>query len=119
MSSTPKTDAPETTRTPWRIRLALLVLTPLALIIFWECGHFARFGDFFAYGYNADLVLDHSNIGVPRVLSAYCLRLANYTLSPLKFGLIQTPTWGQRTAREFFMIGSRNGAMTQSDGSPS
>jgi hypothetical protein len=78
-----------------RRRLSLLLfLSPFLILIFWEFGHRARFGDFFSYGYHVDLVLDKSDVGVPRQHPAHCLRVANYTFSVLKFEVIQTPQWG-------------------------
>ena len=74
--------------------LGLLLLAPFFCIVVWECGHRVRFGDFFTYGYHTDLVEDHSDIGVPRLRTAYCLRVTNYTFSPLKFEAIQTPDFG-------------------------
>jgi hypothetical protein len=53
----PNTDTTSPTWSKRRFILAGLLLTPLLLIVFWECGHYARFGDFFSYGYHVDLVL--------------------------------------------------------------
>src|SRR5215467_5990524 len=77
-----------------RYVLALLVIAPLLVLVFWECGHRIRFGDFFTYGYHSDLIEDHSDLGVPRRHAAYCLRVTNYSFSVLKFEAIQTPEWG-------------------------
>lgn len=94
MAASLQTDTQKPFHRRRRFPLALVALVPLMFIILSECGHLARFGDFFGYGYHVDLVLDHSDIGVPRKFSAHCLRVANYTLHPLKFEAIQTPTWG-------------------------
>jgi len=75
----------------WRLLLLVIVIVPFLLFVLWECGHYARFGDFFTYGYHTDLVEDHSDIGVPRIHAAYCLRLTNYTVHPLQFEAIQLP----------------------------
>lgn len=74
--------------------LGLLVLAAFLCVALWECGHRIKFGDFFTYGYHVDLVEDHSDIGAPRLNTAYCLRVTNYTFSPLKFEVIQTPNFG-------------------------
>jgi hypothetical protein len=91
MTSTCKIDRPNPSRSRWRFLLAVLVIAPFALIILWECGHYARFGNFFRYGYHVDLVLDHSDIGVPDLHNFYCLRVTNYTLHSLQFEGIQLP----------------------------
>jgi hypothetical protein len=93
MSSASKTDRPNPSRPRWRFLLAVLVIAPFVLILLWECGHYARFGHFFRYGYHVDLVLDHSDIAVPGVYTFYCLRVTNYTLRSLQFEGIQLP-WG-------------------------
>jgi hypothetical protein len=72
------------TRSGRLIALSVLLL-PFMFLIAWECMHFIRFRDFFTYGHHADLAEDHSDIGVPRFETAYCLRITNYTLTPLKF----------------------------------
>lgn len=69
----------------------LLVLAPFVLFVLWECGHYARFGDFFSYGYHADLVVDNSDIDVPRLHTSYCLRVSNYTVHRLRFETIRMP----------------------------
>jgi hypothetical protein len=74
--------------------LAALLLAPFLCITLWELGHRIKFGDFFGYGYHADLVEDHSNIGVPRLHTSHCLRVTNYTLSSLKFEGHQWPMGG-------------------------
>lgn len=91
--SAPSVGSPDAPR--HRGRLFLLFLLSLFLIlILWEFGHRVRFGDFFSYGYHVDLILDKSDIGVPRLHPAHCLRVTNYTVSALKFEAIQTPQWG-------------------------
>jgi hypothetical protein len=78
-----------------RRRLILVMLvSPFLSISVWECMHRLGFGDFFSYGYHVDLVEDRSDVGVPRQQKAYCLRVGNYSLFPLKFEAIQTPNWG-------------------------
>jgi hypothetical protein len=91
MTANSETDRPNTSRPRWRFLLGTVVIAPLALVILWECAHYVRFGDFFKYGYHADLVLDHSDIGVPDLHTFYCLRVTNYTLHPLQFEGIQLP----------------------------
>jgi|SRR5215472_5721469 len=85
------TGTPSPTRSKRRFILAALLLAPLLFIVFWECGHYARFGDFFTYGYHVDLVLDHSDIGAPEIRAFHCLRVTNYTFHTLKFEAIQLP----------------------------
>jgi hypothetical protein len=80
-------------RKRWRLLLAVLAIGPFMFMFVWECGHYIRFGHLFSYGYHTDLIEDHSDIGVSRLHTAYCLRVTNYTLLPLKFEGIQTP-WG-------------------------
>jgi hypothetical protein len=74
-------------------------------VILWECGHYARFGDFFGYGYHTDLFEDHSDLGAPRLYRTHCLRVANYSFSVLKFEAIQTPKWGITDGAVLFHYG--------------
>src|SRR6266851_77316 len=82
------------TRPRWRSILFALLLAPFLCVVLWECGHRIRFGDFFSYGYHTDLVEDHSDIGVPRLHTAYCLRVTNYTFFSLRFEGHQWPLGG-------------------------
>ena len=91
MTANHETNRPIASRTRWRFLLSVVLIAPLALLSLWEAAHFARFGDFFKYGYHVDLVLDHSDIGVPDLHTFYCLRVTNYTLKPLQFEGIQLP----------------------------
>jgi hypothetical protein len=72
--------------------VVVLVLAPVLFLAIWECCHYVRYGDFFTYGYHTDLVEDHSDIGVPRLHAAYCLRVTNYTFFSLKFEGHQWPS---------------------------
>jgi hypothetical protein len=72
--------------------LAALLLAPFLGTAIWECGHRIKFGDFFSYGYHTDLVENHSDIGVPRLYTSYCLRVTNFTLFSIKFEGHQWPS---------------------------
>jgi hypothetical protein len=96
--------------------LAALVIAPFVLIILWECGHYARFGHFFRYGYHVDLVLDHSDIAVPGVNTFYCLRVTNYTLRSLQFEGIQLPR-ELRMRKSSITLKLRNGTSRPTHGS--
>ena len=66
--------APRPFRRSWLYRLS-----PFAILVLWEFSHYVEFGDFFSYGFHVDLVLDNSDIGVPRLHAAHCLRITNNT----------------------------------------
>jgi len=79
------------TRSRWRLILTLVLAVPLVLFVLAECIHRIRFGDFFGYGHHVDLVQENGDLGIPGIRTLYCLRIANYTLSPITFEAIQMP----------------------------
>ncbi len=71
-----------------KLRVAALVsiMTMTALVLGMaaiEIHHWVRFRHFVSYGVHADVLEDHSDIGIPGIRTFYAAEVSNYTLFPL------------------------------------
>jgi len=74
-----------------RVALTSVVVVILAFFALAELVHLVRFGHFVRYGYDVDLVTENGDLGIPGVRTSYCLRVTNYTFSPLSIEGLQLP----------------------------
>jgi len=64
----------------------------LLFMCLWEVEHYMRFRDFFSYGHHVDLVRDVSDAADRQTHTAYCLRVSNYSVFPLRFEAARLPS---------------------------